>query len=33
VSHCGVTPASVMWFVPWATGNAFNVSAAKASWS
>lgn len=33
VSRYGVTPASVMWFDSWATGNAFNVSEAKALWS
>ncbi len=32
-SQNGVTPASVMWFDSWATGNAFNVSEAKALWS
>src|SRR5689334_2483296 len=30
VSRYGVTPASVMWFDSWATGNAFNVSEARA---
>jgi beta-mannanase len=29
----GVTPASVMWFDAWATGNAFSVADAKALWS
>ena len=32
VSRYGVTPASVMWFDAWATGNAFNVTEAKALW-
>src|SRR4051812_5703515 len=33
VSRYGVTPASVMWFDSWATGNAFNTSEARALWS
>jgi hypothetical protein len=32
-SSYGVTPASVMWFDAWATGNPFPVSEAKALWS
>ncbi len=33
VSRYGVTPASVMWFDSWASGNAFNASAARSLWS
>ncbi len=32
-SRYGVTPASVMWFDSWSTGNPFNVAEAKALWS
>lgn len=33
VSRYGVTPASVLWFDSWASGNAFNVAEAKALWN
>jgi hypothetical protein len=33
VSKYGVTPASVLWFDNWASGNAFNTSEAKAVWA
>jgi beta-mannanase len=33
VSRYGVTPASVLWFDSWATGNAFNANDAKTLWN
>jgi beta-mannanase len=33
VSRYGVTPASVLWFDSWATGNAFNAAEARALWN
>src|SRR5690242_1697291 len=33
MSRYGVTPASVLWFDAWGTGNAFNASAARTLWS
>jgi beta-mannanase len=33
VSRYGVTPASVMWFDSWATGNAFNAAGARTLWN
>jgi beta-mannanase len=32
-SRYGVTPASVLWFDSWATGNAFNAAEARALWN
>jgi beta-mannanase len=33
VNRYGVTPASVQWFDSWATGNAFNATAARTLWN